>query len=127
MPKGLNKVILIGNLGKAPEFKILSSGIPIANMSIATAESRKGSNDTWEEHTEWHNIVFFGKQAEVCRDFLQKGSAVCIEGRLQTRSWEDNDAKKQYRTEIIGHNLIMLGSKEKAGSQPETEGNDLPF
>jgi len=122
MARGLNKVILIGNLGNDPEIKYAASGTAIANLSIATTESRKNREGTYEETTEWHRVSMFGKQAEVCKDYLHTGSKVYIEGRLQTRSWDDASGQKRYMTEIIAFSMLMLDSKgeggQRQGSQP---------
>ncbi|MFC1538335.1 single-stranded DNA-binding protein [Candidatus Latescibacterota bacterium] len=115
MARGLNKVLLIGNLGNDPEIKYSQSGNAIANISIATTEGRKNANGEWEDFTEWHRVVMFGKLAETCKDYLRKGSKVFIEGRIQTRSWEDKDGKKNYMTEVVGNSMLMLDSK---GSNP---------
>ena len=114
MARGLNKVMIIGNLGNDPEIKYSNTGTAIANFNIATTENRKDSEGNWEEKTEWHRIVMFGKQAEVCKDYLHKGSKVYIEGRLQTRSWEDQSGQKRYMTEIVGANMVMLDSRGQA-------------
>ena len=91
MSRGLNKVLLIGNLGADPEIKYTPSGTAIANLRLATAESRKNSEGDWEDHTEWHRVVMFGRRAETCKDYLKKGSKIYIEGRIQTRSWENDN------------------------------------
>ena len=116
----INKVILIGNLGKAPDLKFLPSGQPVANFSIATSEKWKDkSTGESKEQTEWHNIVIFGKLAEICGQYLKKGSSVFVEGRLQTRKWQDKDGQDRYTTEIIANEMEMLGSRgDQSGSQP---------
>lgn len=111
MARGLNKVMLIGNLGSDPEIKYAPSGTAIANFNLATSENRRNKNGEWQEATEWHKIVMFAKQAELCKDYLKKGSKVYIEGRLQTRSWEDKNGQKRYLTEVVGLNLVMLDQK----------------
>jgi single-strand DNA-binding protein len=111
MARGLNKVMLIGNLGNDPEIRYAKSGSAIANISIATTEGRKNQSGDWEDHTEWHRVVFFGKQAETCKDYLRKGSKVFVEGRIQTNTWEDKDGKKNYSTEVVGYSMLMLDSK----------------
>jgi single-strand DNA-binding protein len=115
-----NKVILIGNLGKDPELKFLPSGKPVANFSIATSEKWKDkSTGETKEQTEWHNIVIFGNLAEICGQYLKKGSSVFIEGRLQTRKWQDKTGQDRYTTEIIANEMKMLGSRgDQSGSQP---------
>ena len=111
MARGVNKVILVGNLGADPEIKYATSGTAIANLRLATSENRKSRDGEWEEQTEWHRVVMFGKQAEVCKDYLKKGSRVYIEGRLQTRSWDDQGGQKRYMTEVVGNQMVMLDSR----------------
>lgn len=107
----VNKVILLGNLGKDPEIRFMQSGEAVANFSIATTDVWKDKNGQKQEKTEWHNIVFYGRTAEVVRDYVKKGSSVYIEGRIQTRKWQDKNGQDRYTTEIIGSTLQMLGSK----------------
>ena len=116
----VNKVILIGNLGKDPELKFLPSGQPVANFSVATSEKWKDkSTGETKEQTEWHNIIMFGKLAEIAGQYLKKGSSVFIEGRLQTRKWQDKTGQDRYTTEIIANEMKMLGSRgDQSGSQP---------
>lgn len=116
----VNKAILIGNLGKDPELKFLPSGQPVANFSIATSEKWKDkSTGETKEQTEWHNIIMFGKLAEIAGQYLKKGSSVFIEGRLQTRKWQDKTGQDRYTTEIIANEMKMLGSRgDQSGSQP---------
>ncbi len=116
----VNKVILIGNLGRDPELKSLPSGQPVANFSIATSEKWKDkSTGETKEQTEWHNIIMFGKLAEIAGQYLKKGSSVFIEGRLQTRKWQDKTGQDRYTTEIIANEMKMLGSRgDQSGSQP---------
>ena len=116
----INKVILIGNLGKDPELKFLQSGQPVANFSIATSEKWKDkSTGETKEQTEWHNIIMFGKLAEIAGQYLKKGSSVFVEGRLQTRKWQDKNGQDRYTTEIIANEMKMLGSRgDQSGSQP---------
>lgn len=109
MAGGVNKVILIGNLGKDPEVRFTPSGAAVANFSIATNESWTDKSGQKQERTEWHRIVVWGKTAENCAKFLQKGRQVYIEGRLQTRSWDDKEGKKQYMTEIVANSVVFLG------------------
>ena len=111
MARGLNKVMLIGNLGANPEIKYTASGTAIANFNLATAESRKNKDGEREDKTEWHKVVMFGRQAEVCKDYLKKGSKIYLEGRIQTRSWDDQSGQKRYMTEIVGAFMIMLDPK----------------
>lgn len=107
----LNKVILIGNLGKDPELKYTPSGAAVCNFSLATTETWKSQDGTKQEKTEWHNIVVWRKQAEIAAEYLKKGKQICIEGKLQTRSWEA-DGQKRYMTEIVVDRFLMLGKKE---------------
>ena len=113
MARGLNKVLLIGNLGADPEIKYSANGNPIANLRLATTEGRKNREGEWEDVTEWHRVVMFGKQAETCKDYLRKGSKVYIEGRIQTRSWDDQSGQKRYSTEVVGFTLLMLDSRNQ--------------
>jgi single-strand DNA-binding protein len=108
----LNKVILIGNLGKDPEVRSLPSGQPVATWTMATSRRWRDKNGQKQEQTEWHQIVCFGKQAEIAGQYLQKGKQIYVEGRIQTRSWDDrNSGEKKYRTEIICDNFQMLGQR----------------
>lgn len=116
MPKSVNKVILIGNLGKDPEVKYTPQGTPVAKFSLATNERYKDKAGEWQDRTEWHNIVLFQRLAEIAGEYLKKGRSVYIEGRLQTSSWEDkNTHEKKYRTEIIANDLVLLGGKGEGG------------
>ncbi len=126
MARGLNKVLIIGNLGGEPEIKYTASGTAIANLRVATAESRKNKEGEWEEYTEWHRVVMFGRLAEICKDYLKKGSKIFLEGRLQTRSWEDQSGQKHYMTEIVGANLLMLDSKGQTESVDFPESQSAP-
>lgn len=107
----LNKVMLIGNLGKDPEVRYTASGQAVASFSIATSEKFKNKSGEWEERTEWHRITLWGKQAEIAGEYLAKGRTVFIEGRLQTRKWTDRDGNEKYSTEIVGERMQMLGGK----------------
>jgi len=119
----VNKVILIGNLGKDPEVRYTSGGQAVCHFSIATSERWKNkTNGEWEERTEWHNIVVWGKQAELCKEYLSKGRTVYIEGRLQTRSWEDKEGNKRYTTEVVATNVRFLGGR-KEGSPSMSAGS----
>jgi single-strand DNA-binding protein len=139
MAKSLNKVMLIGNLGKDPELRYTTSGVAVATFSLATNESWKDQDGNTQERTEWHNIVAWKKLAEICGEWLKKGKKVYIEGRIQTRSYDDkNTGAKKYITEIVAENMIMLDSKGSQESAAPTPGvtesaspaaveNDLPF
>lgn len=106
---GVNKVILVGNLGRDPEVRYTKSGQAVASFSLATSERWTGKDGNKEEKTEWHRIVAWGKLGEICGEYLSKGKQVYIEGRLQTREWEDNDGNKKQTTEIVANNMTMLG------------------
>ncbi len=117
MARGVNKVILVGNLGRDPEVRYMPSGSAVANFSIATSESWKDKQSgEQQERTEWHNIVMYGRLAEIAGEYLKKGSKVFIEGRLQTRKWQDkNDGSDRYRTEVIANEMQMLDSRGAGG------------
>ena len=112
MARGVNKAIIVGNLGRDPEIRYAASGAAVANVSIATTDSWKdkqtGENN---EKTEWHRVVFFGRLAEIAGEYLKKGSQVYIEGRLQTRKWQDQSGQDRYTTEIVANDMQMLGSR----------------
>jgi single-strand DNA-binding protein len=112
----LNKVMLIGNLGKDPEVRYTTSGQAVASFNLATSEKFKNKSGEWEERTEWHRVTLWGKLAEIAGEYLAKGRTVYIEGRLQTRKWTDRDGNDKYTTEIVGDKMQMLGGKGEAGS-----------
>ena len=118
---GINKVILVGNLGKDPDMRYTAGGAAVANLSIATSESWN-DNQTGEkkEKTEWHRVVFFRRIAEVCGEYLKKGSSVYIEGSLRTRDWEDDQGNKRYTTEIIGREMQMLGGRRSEDNMDQS-------
>jgi single-strand DNA-binding protein len=122
MSKSVNKVILIGNLGKDPEVKYTQAGTPVASVTVATTEGYKDKQSgEWKEKTEWHNLVLWQRLAELAGEYLKKGSKVYIEGRLQTRSWDDKQSgEKKYRTEIVVNDLVLLGSSNRT-AQPGDE------
>ena len=113
----LNKVMLIGNLGRDPEVRYTASGTAVASFSLATSEKYKNKSGESEERTEWHNITLWGRLAEIAGEYLAKGKTVYIEGRLQTRKWQDRDGKDRYTTEIVGEKMQMLGSRGEGGRQ----------
>ena len=117
MARGINKVILIGNLGKDPETRYMPSGSAVTNLRIATSESFK-DRETGEqqERTEWHSVAMFGKLAEISAEYLKKGSQVYVEGKLRTRKWQDQGGQDRYTTEIVGDELQMLGKKDGSGT-----------
>lgn len=126
----LNKVILIGNLGGDPEVRYTQGGQAVANFSIATNEKWTNKNTGQpEERTEWHKIVVWGKLAELCKEYLAKGRNVYVEGRLQTRKWEDKQGQTRYTTEVVGNSVLFLGSRGERGAEPppaETEAPSAP-
>ncbi len=111
----VNKVILIGNLGRDPETRYSADGAAIANVSIATTRRYKDSAGQQQEETEWHRVVFFGRLAEIAGEYLRKGRPVYVEGRLRTRKWTDKEGVEKYTTEIVAENMQMLGSREGMG------------
>ena len=112
--KSLNRVQLIGNLGKDPEVKYTPQGTPVAKLTIATNERFKDKAGEWQDRTEWHNVVLWQRLAEIAGEYLKKGGKVYIEGRLQTRSWDDKTSgQKKYMTEVVGSDLILLGGRAK--------------
>lgn len=113
----VNKAIIVGHLGKDPEMRYLPNGDAVANFSIATSEQWKDKEGNKQEATEWHRISFFGKTAEVCGQYLKKGSLVYIEGSIRTRKWVDKEGQDRYTTEIRGDRMQMLGGKPEGGSQ----------
>lgn len=118
---GVNKVILVGNLGKDPEVRYLEGGVAVANFSIATSETYKDKNGNKVESTEWHNIVMWRGLAEVAEKYLKKGMQVYIEGKLRTRSWDDKDGHKRYTTEVLADNMVMLGKKDNNSGNQQSE------
>ena len=139
---GINKVILVGNLGKDPEVRTLENGAKVANFTLATSESYKNKEGQRVTQTEWHNIVLWRGLAEIAEKFLRKGNQVYIEGKIRTRSWDDKDGIKRYTTEILGDNLTMLGGRKEMddpdsapanaedtapGNDAADEKDDLPF
>jgi single-strand DNA-binding protein len=120
MAKSVNKVILIGNLGKDPEVKFTPNGVPVAKFSLATNERYKDKAGEWQDRTEWHNIVAWQRLAEIVGEYVKKGSKIYIEGRLQTSSWEDKQSgEKKYRTEIVVSDLVLLGGRGEGGGDFE--------
>lgn len=143
----VNKVILIGRLGKDPDMRYTPSGMAVSSFSLATNHNQKDADGNWQEVTEWHNVKTFGRQAEFTGEYLKKGRQVFVEGRLQTSSWEDQNGQKKYRTEIIASDIQLLGSRtdgdnvstakpqketksqpaDDEPSEPPLEEDDLPF
>jgi single-strand DNA-binding protein len=121
--RGVNKVILIGNLGRDPEIRYTTSGQAVANFTVATTEVRTNKDGKRDEFTEWHRIVAWGRLAEICGEYLSKGKTVYVEGTLRTRTWEDKEGKKRWTTEVVAQNMQMLGgpSGEKSASTSDVE------
>ncbi len=140
MARSLNKVMLIGHLGGDPELKYTPGGAAVATFSVATNETYKDKEGNQQEKTDWHRIVVWNKLAEIAAEYLKKGRLVYLEGRLQTRSWNDKDGNKRYTTEVVAQNLQMLDRKEGGGAPdipipadelapppPQSDREDLPF
>jgi single-strand DNA-binding protein len=137
----LNKVMLIGNLGKDPEVRYTPAGVAVASFNLATSERFKNKSGEWEERTEWHRVTLWSKLAEIAGEYLAKGKTVYIEGRLQTRKWQDNSGNERYTTEIVGEKMQMLSPKgERRGGdttsepvngggfeEPPFQDDDIPF
>ena len=120
----VNKVMLIGNLGQDPEVRTTGGGTAVANLRIATSSRRKDDTGNWTDHTEWHTVVCFGKTAENCGRFLSKGRQIFIEGRLQTRKWQDRDGNDKWSTEVVAHEVKFLGGRpEGTNSYSGNEGS----
>jgi single-strand DNA-binding protein len=118
MSKSVNKVFLLGNLGKDPELKYTPQGTPVAKITIATNERFKDKDGQWTDRTEWHNVVLWQRLAEIAGEYLKKGGKVYIEGRLQTRSWDDKQTgQKKYMTEIVANDLVLLGGHVEGASR----------
>ena len=135
---GVNKVILIGNLGKDPEVRYLDSGIAVANFSLATTENYRNKEGEKVSQTEWHNVVLWRGLAEIAEKYLKKGSSVYIEGRIRNRKWEDKEGNTRYNNEILADNMTMLGGRSNDSNQDigsnqntskseDSSENDLPF
>jgi single-strand DNA-binding protein len=118
----VNKVILVGNLGKDPEVRFMPNGEAVCNFSIATTDSWKDKSGAKQERTEWHNIVMYRKLAEIAGEYLKKGRPVYVEGRLQTRKWQTKEGQDRYTTEIIADQMQMLGGRDGAGSNASYDG-----
>ncbi len=137
MARSVNKVILIGNLGRDPEVRFTSGGTPVANFSIATSEQWKNADGEQQEHTEWHNLVAFRRLAEICGEYLHKGSRIYVEGKIRSRSWEGQVGQKRFRTEVLFDVMMMIDSRGEPGGkaaaadsgfQPdEISDDDIPF
>ncbi|AEN74037.1 single-strand binding protein [Rhodothermus marinus SG0.5JP17-172] len=119
MARSINKVILVGNLGQDPELRYTPGGTAVCNMRLATNEVYRDADGNMVERTEWHNLVAWGRLAEICNQYLRKGSKVYVEGSLQTRSWEDRDGNTRYTTEIKIREMVMLDPRSDAAPEPE--------
>jgi single-strand DNA-binding protein len=119
MVRGLNKVMVIGNVGRDPEMRYTASGTPVTSFSVATSRSWTNSEGERCEETEWFNVVAWSNLAEICKQHLRKGQQVYIEGRLQTRQWEDHEGRKRYRTELVANEMIKLGSRGEPSEAEE--------
>jgi single-strand DNA-binding protein len=114
MARSVNKVTLLGNVGKDPEIRSTPGGTMVANLTLATSDRQKDAQGNWQDRTEWHNLVAFTRTAEIVRDYVKKGSKLYIEGKIQTRSWDDKESgAKKYRTEIIVNELVLLSSRDE--------------
>ena len=137
MSRGINKVILVGNLGQDPETRNMPSGGAVTNISVATSEQWKDKQTgEQKERTEWHKVAFFGRLAEIAAEYLSKGSQVFVEGKLRTRKWQDRDGNDRWTTEVIADELQMLGGRAKQGEKQaqgsevkslDDEYDDIPF
>lgn len=146
MAGSLNKVILVGHLGQDPKISYTQSGQPVANLRMATSERFKDKSGQWTDRTEWHTVVAWGKDAEFCSNYLGKGALVMIEGRLQTRKWQDKEGQDRYSTEVVANRVQSLGGRQQGaegggssgmrpqggqgggrGNQPQQGGNKPPF
>jgi single-strand DNA-binding protein len=127
MAEGLNKAILIGNLGQDPELRYTQGGQAVLNLRLATTETYVNRDKERQQRTEWHTVVVWGKRGEALNKILSKGRAVCVEGRIQTRKWEDRDGNKRYGTEIVATNVILLGGRGGGGdlSDPNAGGREM--
>ncbi len=123
---GVNKVILVGNLGRDPEVRYTSNQTAIATISVATSERRKDATGNWANHTEWHRVVAFGKLAEFCNNYVKKGSQVYLEGKIRTNKWQDKEGKDRYTTEILADTIQFVGGKDRgdgsSASGPSSSG-----
>jgi single-strand DNA-binding protein len=120
MAKGVNKVFLLGNVGKDPEIRSTAGGTMVASFSLATADRQKDAQGNWTDKSEWHNLVAFNRTAEIIRDYVKKGTQLYIEGKIQTRSWDDKDSgQKKYRTEILVNEMTLLGKPGGGGGGGE--------
>ena len=124
MAKSVNKVILLGNVGKDPEIRSTGGGTMVANFTLATSDRFQDASGNWQDRTEWHNLVAFKRTAEIVRDYVKKGSKLYVEGKIQTRSWDDKESgQKKYRTEIIVNDLSLLSGREEGSGGGYSRGS----
>jgi single-strand DNA-binding protein len=117
MARSVNKVTLLGNVGKDPEIRSTAGGTMVANLTLATSDRQKDAQGNWQDRTEWHNLVAFTRTAEIVRDYVKKGSKLYVEGKIQSRSWDDKETgQKRYRTEIIVNELVLLSAREEGAA-----------
>lgn len=119
--RSVNRATLLGNVGRDPEIKVTGGGTSVASFSIATSERYKDKSGEWQDRTEWHNVVAYGRNADIIRDYVRKGSKLYVEGRIQTRSWDGKDGSKQYRTEIVVDQVVLLTGGEKQSNDERYE------
>src|ERR1035437_8581325 len=123
MARSVNKVTLLGNVGKDPEIRSTAGGNMVANLTLATSDSQKDAQGNWQERTEWHNLVAFKRTAEIVRDYVKKGSKLYIEGKITNRSWDDKETgQKRYKTEILVNELVLLSSREEGAGGGASQG-----
>jgi single-strand DNA-binding protein len=123
MAKSVNKVFLLGNVGKDPEIRSSASGVMVATFTLATSDRQKDAQGNWQDRTEWHNLVAFTRTAEIVRDYVKKGSKLYVEGKIQTRSWDDKESgAKRYRTEIIVNDLSLLSGRDEGSGSGSNAG-----
>ncbi len=127
MARSVNKVTLLGNVGKDPEIRSTPSGVMVANLTLATSDNQKDAQGAWQERTEWHNLVAFKRTAEIVRDYVKKGSKLYIEGKITNRSWDDKETgQKRYKTEILVNELVLLSGRDEGSggqSRPASSSN----
>ena len=128
MAKSVNKVILLGNVGKDPEIRSTAGGTMVANFTLATSDRQKDAQGNWQDRTEWHNLVAFTRTAEIVRDYVKKGTKLYIEGKIQTRNWDDKETgKKIYRTEIIVNDLSLLSGRDEGSGGGSSRGSSSSY
>jgi single-strand DNA-binding protein len=128
MAKSVNKVILLGNVGKDPEIRTTPGGTMVGTFSLATTDRQKDPQGNWQDKTEWHNLVTFGRTAEIVRDYVKKGHKLYIEGKIQTRSWDDKESgQKRYRTEIVVNDLSLLSGREEGSGGGYNRGSNSGY